>query len=248
MPSCFQPLIRLLRHCGIVLVSARNRGVRYLDHVPVTAFDDVLFRVFPDLHGLRFIQIGANDGNRADPLQHFINVYAWTGLMIEPLRANFAALQLRRGGNSRLRLRRAAVDLAVGRRTIYDLSPPATASLPDWTHGLGSFSRARLEQVSRELQLPDNVIIEEEVETISWDGVWEEFGPGHCDLLVLDTEGYDLTLLRAAGLAVHRPNVIVFEHACNSLADRIAFYRELLELGYEIATGGGDTIASRRAV
>jgi len=248
MPSWFQPLIRLLRRSGIVVASARHRGVHYLDHVPATAFDDVLLRVFPDLRGLRFIQIGANDGNCADPLRFFIDDFAWTGLMIEPRRANFSALQLHRGSNPHLRLRRVAVDLAAGRRTIYDLSPAATASLPDWTRGLGSFSRARLEQATRELDLPDTVITEEKVETVSWDRVWEEFGPGPCDLLVLDTEGYDLTLLRAAQLAAHRPRVILFEHACNSLADRIAFYRELLELGYEIATCGGDTTASLPAV
>lgn len=61
---------------------------------------------------------------------------------------------------------------------------------------------------------------------------------------MLDTEGYDLTLLRASGLAAHRPRLILFEHACNTLPERLEFYRELLELGYEVATCEGDTVAT----
>ncbi|MDI1247260.1 MAG: FkbM family methyltransferase [Lacunisphaera sp.] len=239
-----RPLINFLRRCGVVLASARHRGVRYLDHTPVSAFNDVLLRVFPDLQGLRFIQVGANDGQRADPLQPFIDQYAWTGLMLEPLKGNFAALQRHRGANPRLRLRRAAVDVAAGRRLIYDLAPAATATLPDWARGLGSFSRARLEQVTRELGLPNTAIVAEEVETVAWDEVWREFGGKRCELLVLDTEGHDLTLLRSCGLAAHRPRLILFEHACNTLPERMEFYRELLELGYDLATCEGDTVAS----
>lgn len=243
LPTPLQFLRQSLRRCGVVLIGAGHHGVRYLDHGPITAFDDVLLRIFPELHGLRFIQIGANDGYQADPLRPFLDRYEWSGLMFEPLKANFTALQRHRGANPRVKLRQAAIDVVSGRRIVYDLAPAATATLPHWTRGLGSFSRARLEQVTRELNLPDAAIVEEEVETISWDQVWKEFGAHHCDLLVLDTEGYDLTLLRAAGLAAHRPRLILFEHACDSIADRLKFYGELIELGYEIATTEGDTVA-----
>ena len=37
----------------------------------------------------------------------------------------------------------------------------------------------------------------ETVTAVTWDEVWRDFGPQRCDLLVLDTEGYDLPLLRA---------------------------------------------------
>ncbi len=243
LSPAFHPLLHLLRRCGLVLVSARYPGVRYLDHPPSTAFEDVLFRTFPDLHGLSFIQVGANDGRRADPLRPFIDACGWTGLMYEPLGANFADLQRHRGASNRLRLRRAAIDVAAGRRLIYDLAPDATAALPDWTRGLASFSRPRVEQAARELGLADTAIVAEEVETVTWPQVWQEFGPHRCDLLVLDTEGYDMTLLHAADLAQHRPRLILFEHACNTLDERVPFYRELLELGYDLATSGGDTVA-----
>ncbi len=244
MPPLNQTVLGLLRRAGFVLTPAHHRGTRYLDHPPGTAFQDLLLRIFPDLHGLRFIQVGANDGNRADPLRPFIDRYAWQGVMLEPLEKNFAALQRLHGANPRLQLRRAAVDVTAGRRTIYDFSVETKASLPDWAGGLGSFSRARLEQAARELALPDSAIVPEEVDAIPWDAVWQEFGDKKCDLLVLDTEGYDLTLLRASGLARHRPRLILFEHACNTVAERLDFYRELIDLGYDLATCEGDTVAT----
>jgi FkbM family methyltransferase len=236
---------RLLRRFGWVVVRARHPGVRYLDHPPATAFEEILLRTFPQLHGLGFIQIGANDGRHTDPLRPFIDEYEWHGLMFEPLRANFVRLQQNRGSTPRLQLRQAAIDVASGRRPMYDLAPHLSAQLPDWTRGLGSFSRDRVAQAVRELDLPESAIVVEEVETVTWDTVWQQFGSAPCDLLVLDTEGYDITLLRAAQLAARRPRLILFEHACNSREEQLAFYRELMELGYELATFAGDTVAYR---
>lgn len=236
-------LHRLLRRLGIVVISARHYNLRYLDYPPATAFEDTLLRLFPDLLGLNFIQIGANNGVRADPIHRYIEPFAWTGLMFEPLRNNFRDLQRHCGANPRLQLRQAAVDVTAGRRPIYDLAPDATVTLPDWTRGLASFSRSRLEQAARELSLPDSAIVSEEVETISWTQIWQELGSRRCDLLVLDTEGYDIPLLRAADLAQHRPKLILFEHACYTLDERLDFYRELFALGYELSTSEGDTVA-----
>lgn len=235
-----------LRRSGLVVTTTSHPGVPYFDHPPVNAFHSALLRSFPRLDGLGFIQIGANDGRRADPLAPFIGRYGWHGLLYEPLAANFAALETFHGSNPRLTLRRAAVDLSASRRAIYDLAPEFTARLPDWTRGLASFSRERVAQAAAELALPERAIVSEEVETVTWDRVWNEFGEQRCDLLVLDTEGYDLTLLRAADLARHRPRLILFEHACNTLDERLEFYRLLLELGYDIATFEGDTVATIR--
>lgn len=162
--------------------------------------------------------------------------------MLEPLSCHFTALQNLYGMNPRIALRMAAVDATTGRRLIYDLRPTAI-ELPDWAGGLASFDRARVVTAAREFGLDDSAVTAHEIETITWDEVWRQFGPRPCDLLVLDTEGYDITLLRLASIEVHRPRVIHFEHACVSLTERFTFYRELVTFGYELATHGGDTTA-----
>jgi FkbM family methyltransferase len=236
-------LRHLARLCGVNIVSRRHVGMPFLEHPPKTAFDLVLLHRFPVLENLNFIQVGANDGRRADPIAAYLEPCAWSGLMFEPLAANFAALERRHGKNPRLRLHRAAVDTVAGRRLVYDIDRAAHPSLPDWAYGLGSFSRERELTASQELGLGENAVIAEEIATLAWDDVWRDFGPRRCDLLVLDTEGYDVTLLRAAGLAQRRPCMIHFEHACVPANERLAFYRELIDLGYELATDEPDTTA-----
>ncbi len=242
--SLLNSLHQLLRRCGVFVASTRHAGARYFDHPPTSAFEFVLLRNFPDLRGLSFIQIGANDGQQADPINGFIDRYNWSGLMLEPLKGNFALLESHRRSNPQIILRRAALDVVPGRRTVYDLAPSATAELPDWTRGLGSFSRERVAAAAVELNLSADAVFAEEVDSITWEQVWLEFGERRCDLLVLDTEGYDVTLLRAANLARRLPRVILFEHVCVSLEERMPLYRELLSLGYNLSTDGGDTIAS----
>jgi FkbM family methyltransferase len=219
----------------------------YVDHLPDTAFAHVLLHCYPDPSGLRFIQIGSNDGHRVDPLVPFVASCGWSGLMFEPVPRNFAALRQRHGSNPRLQLRQAAVDIVRGRRLIYDLDRDAHPSLPDWAHGLASFSRERLIQAAAELGLGETAIVTVEVPTVAWANVWRDFGPHRCDIMALDTEGHDLPLLRAAGLDLHRPRIVHFEHACCDIEERLAVYRELLALGYELSTDGPDTTAWLKA-
>ena len=243
MNRVLQHLSRLLRRVGVVLLSGRHPAIRYLDHPPVSGFDTILLQLFPNLHGLNFLQVGANDGQRADPLNRYIDDYAWSGLMFEPLPGNFADLQHHRGGCARLKLYQTAIDTTAGTRPIYDLASSPTAGLPNWTRGLASFSRERLADAARELKLPESSITVTEIETITWEQAWAKFGQRRCDLLVIDTEGHDLPLLRAADISRHRPRLIMFEHACSTLPERLEAYRELLSLGYELTTSEGDTIA-----
>lgn len=239
-----RPLIQqLARLAGLTIVSRRHVSLPYLEHPPRNAFDQVLLRCHASLHGLNFVQVGANDGERADPIARYLAPCAWSGLMFEPLTVNFSALERRHGANTRLRLCQRAIDTVAGLRPLYDLDRSSHPQLPDWANGLASFNRDRVLQAARELGLDESALVAEQITTVTWDDVWRDFGPQRCDLLVLDTEGYDLTLLRAARLDKHRPRIIHFEHACSTPADRLAFYGDLLELGYEIVTDGPDTTA-----
>lgn len=235
---------QVLEHAGYTALASDHPAARYVQHPPQTAFESTVLRRFPSLHGLSFVQIGANDGQRFDPIARFIGPYAWRGVMLEPLPTYFAALAARHRDNPRLKLVQAALDVRRGRRLIHRLDP-SLVGLPDWAHGLASFDRARVETIARELGQLASAVLETEIDTLTWDEIWTGLGQRTCDILILDTEGYDLALLRAAELARIRPSLVHFEHACVSPADRLAFYGELLALGYEIASDGPDTTAWR---
>jgi FkbM family methyltransferase len=232
-----------LRGLGLAVVRDHHAAVRYLDDPPQNVLDLVLLRTFPSLENLRFIQIGANDGLRADPIRNKVLRHHWSGLLMEPLPPLFAALQKNYAGCAGLEFINAAMDVVVGTRTIHFLRPGL--SVPDWANGLPTFDLPRLQRTARDLGWSEADLMHQEIRTTTWDELLRQFGDRRCDLLVVDAEGYDLTILRSAPLARWRPKVIQFEHGCATPEDRLRFYGELLALGYEIASDGPDTVAWR---
>jgi len=235
-----------LRRAGLIVVRSHHASARQLTDPPQGLFDDILFRAFRSQQKLCFLQIGANDGIRADPIRLKILRHGWRGVLVEPLPFFFEQLRKNYAGCPGLKFINAAVDAAAGRRPIYFLDP-GLREVPDWSRGLASFDLARLRSAAADLGLGNQAIKEETVPTVTWDELLLELGPRPCDVLVVDAEGHDISLLRAAPLARWRPQVIHFEHACAPEAERLSFYGELIQLGYELATIAGDTIAWRMA-
>lgn len=233
----------VLRSLGLSVTRTSNRNVLYLEDPPRSQFEHVLYRQFQRLEGLHFIQVGANDGVRYDPINRFVTRYHWTGVLLEPIPRHFQALARKHGANPQLALIQAALDCQAGWRTIYEVAKEAIPPSADWVSGLASFERARILSTLKSLNLPESALAEQEVPTVTWDEVWGKLPQGRCDLLLLDTEGHDLILLRSLNLKLRRPRVIHFEHGCLSREDRLAFYGELLDLDYEFATEGVDTTA-----
>ena len=231
---------KLRRKMGVVAVRRHNTAVKYVDDPPLGMLDDVLLRVFPGLDGLRFLQIGANDGVRADPIREKVIGHAWTGVLVEPLPSLFEQLRRNYEGRPGLEFVNAAVDTVAGTRTLHFLKP--RPGVPNWAYGLPTFDLERLRAFARDFGLGDGDLLHQEVATVTWDALLEKFGSRPCDVLVVDVEGYDITLLRAAPLARWRPRVIQFENPRHKPQERLAFYGELLDLGYEIASDGNDTI------
>ena len=238
----FQSISRnLLRRFGVVAIRANHPAAKYVHAPPASVFDAILLRVFPGIEGLRFIQIGANDGVRSDPVRKMVLDHSWTGVLVEPLPSLFSQLRDNYAGRLGLKFINAAVDKSSGPRAFYSLRPGL--SVPDWAHGLATFDLQHLQATAKSLGLLDEDIARQDVETITWERLLEEFGGKSCDVLVIDAEGYDISLLRAAPLARWHPRVIQFEHSFAATPERMLFYGELIALGYEVASDGPDTIA-----
>jgi hypothetical protein len=118
---------------------------------------------------------------------------------------------------------------------------------PDWIRGLATLNLPRLLETLRSIGLDERVVASEELPALAWADIWQHMPGDRCDLLVLDTEGHDLVLLRAADLGTHQPAIVHFEHQHFSQAERLQAYGELMDLGYEIATDENDTTAWLRA-
>ena len=201
-------------------------------------------------HGGRvsFVQIGANDGLRNDPIREFIVRYEWRGVLIEPLppvfemlRRNYAYLQTSRS----LSFENAAISSTESSLSFYTIADTvlATLSLEAQLDLLrkSSFSR---EHVTQFVGDPADVVRVEVPCTTVGAVIQKHFPENAIDLLAIDAEGHESVILNSLDFAGARIGAILFEahHLENEGKDVFHF---LEKHGYTIHQVGGDAFAVR---
>lgn len=190
-----------------------------------------------------FVQIGAHDGRRLDPLARWIDRHSgWRGILVEPVPAQYELLQRHRGGDPRLTLVCAAVTDHVGTVEMTIVDP--VAELPD---GVTLLSSVRRDVVEKHVVALDPTHVRYlqtlEVPAVTFDRLCRDCGVSDLDIVVVDTEGHDATILATIDLDRWRPAVIMFETAHLGEAERDACNRRLQSAGYRLVTNGLDTLA-----
>jgi hypothetical protein len=114
-------------------------------------------------------------------------------------------------------------------------------------HQLASFDRDHLIKHCREAPFPDpeSRLTATEVETLTFDTLLSRYGLEHVDVLQVDTEGYDLQILRQFDIPRRLPAIVQYEHKHLSRPDREAAAEILVGSGYRLAVAGFDTVAYR---
>lgn len=224
--------------------------------LPVGGKDVVhdFMRRFSDAHGRKvyFVQIGANDGLRNDPVREFVFEHGWEGVLVEPqpdvfelLRANYSMF-----GGLDLRFVNAAV------------SDSDDSVLPFWTFddqflaGLpledrldlqrkASFDREHVRRTLSRFTDDESHIRSIDVPCVSMDTLLRDNGvEREVDILVIDAEGHETAILGAIDYASFSPEAILFES--HNLAERHAETVAMLEAaGYRVERLGGDSVALR---
>jgi len=225
-----------------------KRGWRRARTTPVSQALDAFSRS----RGRRvaFVQVGANDGLRNDPLREFIVRDAWAGLLVEPLPQPFAQLQrnyryLR--GRRTLRFVQAAVTGAHG-GTLH-LWVPSHSYLARQSPArrrmllrLASTERAKLlAHVPDADALTAMTVPAEPINQLLVDQ------PAPPDLLAIDAEGHEATILPALDLVRHPVPLILYESEHLQGADAEAVTAHLRRHGYTLLPAGRDTVALRDA-
>ncbi len=206
-------------------------------------------------HGGRvnFIQIGANDGLRNDPLRPLIVRDDWQGVFVEPLPTVFPLLKrnyayLNRPG---LIFVNAAVTCAgAGNLPFWSLDPNYLATLPlevrlDYQRK-ASFNRNHvLGFLPPDLE-PEKVLQSTPVPCLGPGEILQRHLPRRpLHLLAIDVEGYEGTLIPGIDFSVVAPEAVFFEVE-HLGADRQRVYDHLQRYGYRIANVGLDAFAVRQ--
>lgn len=192
-----------------------------------------------------FVKVGANNGITGDPCDDFfLKRQSWRGLLIEPV--EYCAEKLRGIYNEKLRftIEQCAIGSQSGRRRFYYLAEEAKESipgLPEWYDQLGSFDRSHI--IKHFDYDVERFIVQTTVEVNTLSALLKRFGFAKTTFLHIDTEGFDLEVLKSLDFEEARPDSILIEHMHLSDPDLYSMITILTKAGYLIWNTGGDFLS-----
>ncbi len=188
-----------------------------------------------------FVQVGANDGVRNDPLRACVLKHRLSGVLIEPLPDLFAKLQHNYRDVPGLHFENCAVGASSGQASMYRVREDAP--LPAHAHGMASFNRSHLSARKHGIPGLDDYVVETTIAVRTLPEILAKYGNRHVSLLMIDTEGYDAEIVKMAFAAGLRPEIVIYEHLHLPIATQAATLRHLKSEGYRFQEVGFDTYA-----
>lgn len=243
--------MRFLRRSPLLYDSAKTAKRALGITTPVSRF----LRRFSIAHDRRinFVQIGASDGLRRDPVREFVVGHGWSGLLVEPLPGVFELLKrnYRRVAEGRLTFVNAAIAGGPGGPLTFWTIAPEALDRVGLEARLGYLRKSSLDR-EQVVQWVDGTTITEAdvvdvtVPSLSFSRLLDEhWDERELHLVVIDAEGYDLALLQSIDFERRPPGAVLYES--KHLGEGEAIARELLEShGYDVTRLGEDTAAVRR--
>ncbi len=187
-----------------------------------------------------FIQIGANDGRRFDPLFELAKAFNLAGLAVEPVAEYFLELE-KNYKNSRVTPVNKAIYFTNGNILINRIQQDK--SLPEWAKGIASLDPNH----HKKSGIDQRYIVQEEVEAITFIELLTEYNIKNVDLLLIDTEGFDKEIIKMIPFDKIDPKIIQFEHNLPvegiSINDFIEIISMLIKRKYKIAMTDTDCLA-----
>ena len=191
-----------------------------------------------------FIQIGANNGKRYDPLNHLITREKEfiSGIAIEPVQEYFSELQLTYEDFSNIKLLRKAIHNTNKECTIYKVNP-TKEGLEEHLKGMSSFDITNLTKDG----VLESDIIPETVPCLSFMDLIRTENISKLHLLQIDAEGYDIEIINSIDFSIIKPKIINFEHRWQyglvSNNELFKIFHTLILHGYTIVLNGNDALA-----
>ncbi len=174
-------------------------------------------------------------------------VPAMERLLVEPVPYCAEMLSRLYSDRQRFAIEQVAVGDTAGSATFYYVSEhakDAIPELPDWYDQLGSFDRSH---IVRHLDgALEPFIVSVEVELAPLSEIVQRHGMSEVTLLHVDTEGYDLAVLKGLGMPSICPSWIMIEHRHLAADDRKEMIGILVTNGYDVFDCGGDYFAIHR--
>ena len=187
-----------------------------------------------------FIQVGANNGIRYDPIYRIVNELSIEGLVIEPIEEYYEELVENYSKNSEVTPVNVAIYSENRSLTIHRVI--RNNDLPDWANGIASLDPNH----HKKTKISKSNMIEETVQGITFEVLFDDYDIDRVDFLQIDTEGYDYDILKLFPFDKFRPKLIHFEHSLENGNMSYDQYDEihsmLIRMGYRTIMNINDTI------
>jgi FkbM family methyltransferase len=213
-----------------------------LEGKELTPTDFVIRSMLAERGDFYFVQIGANDGKRHDPIRRMVLKHQLRGLLVEPLPDLFQALKQNYASQTQLSFENAAISNHPGELSLFRFRPDAP--VPDYVHGMATLNANKIRTMAREGNL-DNFVEEVKVRGMTFQQLLEKHQVGAISLLQIDTEGFDFEVIKMALGSGTLPEAISYEFVNLSPGDRLASCKLLSEFGYRLLHSRIDTLAVR---
>jgi FkbM family methyltransferase len=189
-----------------------------------------------------FVEIGANDGKKNDPLYYYIIKYGWRGILVEPDPVNFKKLKENYQSVDGMHFENSGIGPEQGVMLFYKIKD-ITDQEPGWYDQIGSFDKKTfLENISFGKGL-DQRIVADPLPVISFDQLLEKYNFGTPNLLHLDAEGFDYRILRSIDFTKHSIHLILFESEWMTKIELKEIVQHLRKHRYRVVRSGIDYAA-----
>jgi len=236
----------LLSLVGVKVINLKYRlsAFENKDFVLSLGFDHVLSDYIlhhSNVNSINFIQIGAYDGIMHDPLRKYLEKFRWVGTMVEPQPVPFSKLRDLYSERKEITLLNCVINNSTEHTLMYIIDD--AAPLPEWMKGSASFYRQHLLKYKDQFPGVETYIKEVSVSSISVEQLLKINQNKFIDILLIDTEGYDGSILEYFISKKVKPAIIRFE--CKNLwqHDLENLLNQLKSSGYKIAYDGGQNVA-----
>ncbi|UAY52036.1 FkbM family methyltransferase [Ferruginibacter albus] len=196
-----------------------------------------------------FIEIGANDGVTNDPLTEYIKKNKlWKGVLVEPvpylfekLKKNYASCQ------NELFFENSAISKFEGTQPFYRLKESDNPALPVWYDQIGSFNK---DVILSHSNIPgfNELLIEEQINTITFDSLLSKYQLKDINLVHIDTEGYDFEILKLINWSKIKVDIVIYEYVHLAIGDFRKSLKLLKKNGFELFSDKLDIIGINKKI
>ena len=245
----FKLLKKIIGALGYKLIDKKSAKTERLIDNYIFKIEDLLRVLINKKKITKILQIGANDGKSDDFLYKSFNKDL-EGILLEPMEDAYASLKKNYEQFNKVKCLNLALDIKDQEKIFFSVNPKYFEHYKKkfsdknvkWLNILSSFHKEHLVRHG----IKDKHIISKNIKCISFKTLIDRYDFEDLDLLIIDTEGYDCTLVNNFIETMDMRPLIIFEwiHGGNDEVNKLL--KKLIENNYEFFKIGRDLICFQK--